>query len=261
MNRAERKRQAREDEEKLAHGLDPALRDPQPPAAMARMMHALFEQAKRDRNIDAPVKFLYAKAEATLERLKDIRVACKKGCAHCCHIWVSATAPEVLFVAKLIRRRNDAAAIDYVRAAHLLTKGYGFAIRAMHPSPCPMLDTATQACTVYDSRPLACRFTASPDPYVCERAFREVSRERVPVPLPNLIGRGSYEVATAIALKQSGLPHYYYEYNAALERALSREDAEAAWLSGEDIFADVRRDPHDVTRDAPVPQMIKLAFG
>jgi Fe-S-cluster containining protein len=261
MNRAERKRQSKDDERTLARGLDPQSQHPEPVAAMARQMSALFERARRDRNIDMPVKYLFSTAEATLGGLKDIRLACAKGCAHCCHIWVSATAPEVLYVAKLIRRRRDSQAVDRVRAAFQFTRSYSFSVRALHPAPCPMLNVGEQACTVYESRPLACRFTASPDAGVCERSFRQLTREAVPVPQRYLRGRGSYELATVMALKHAGLPHYFYEYNAALDRALAREDAEKAWLGGEDIFADVRRDPHDVLEDGPVPQLYRLAFG
>jgi hypothetical protein len=258
MNRAERKQQAKEDEKTLAQGLDPLSQDPGPLAAMARQIYALLERAKRDRNIDPPVKFLYAKADASLQRLKDIRVACRKGCAHCCHTWVSASAPEVLFVAKTLRRRAGTLA-ENVRAANALTKGYSFSVRALHPTPCPMLKD--DACSIYDSRPMTCRFAASPDAYICARVLRELSRETVPVPLNYLRGRGGYELSIVMALNQAGLPHYYYEFNAALTRALEQDDAERAWLGGEDVFADIRRDPHDVFQDCPVPQMVKLAFG
>jgi hypothetical protein len=258
MNRAERKQLAKDDEKTLAQGLDPRSQDPRSIAAMARQMHVLFERAKRDHNIDPPVKFLYAKADATLHRLKDLRVACRKGCAHCCHTWVSVTAPEVLFVAKSLRRRVDNSA-ENVRAANALTKGYSFSVRALHPTPCPMLKD--EACSIYGLRPVTCRFAASPDAYLCARVLRELSRETVPVPLNYLRGRGGYELSIAMALNQAGLPHYYYELNAALTRALEHDDAERAWLGGEDVFAQIRRDPHDVFQDPPVPQMMQLAFG
>src|SRR5215475_10154823 len=117
MNRAERKRQAKSDEETLAQGIEPGSQDAAPVAAMARQMYALLLRAIRERDIDPPVKYLYAKAQASLEQLKDIKVACRKGCSHCCHIWVSATAPEILYVARLLKRR-DAAILDSIRAAH-----------------------------------------------------------------------------------------------------------------------------------------------
>jgi Fe-S-cluster containining protein len=256
MDRAGRKRQAKDDEAKLARGLDPASADPEPVAAMARRMHELLLRARKEADIDPPVRYLYAKAEATLERLKQTRIACRKGCAHCCHIWVSATAPEILYVAKQVRRRG---AIEDVRAAHAATGRYSFSIRALHPTPCPMLKD--DACSIYETRPVSCRFAVSPDDNACRRVMREFARESVPVPIAHLKGRGGYEIASAIALHRAGLPHYYYELNAALARAVERDDAERAWLSGEDVFADCQRDLRDVLKGAPIPQMTKLAFG
>jgi len=61
-------------------------------------LQALLERAKRDQDIDPPVKYLHAKVDATLQGMKDIPIACRMGCSHCCHAWVSATAPEVLTV-------------------------------------------------------------------------------------------------------------------------------------------------------------------
>ena len=40
--------------------------------------------------------------------------------------------------------------------------------------------------------------------------------------MTHLKGRGAYEIALSLALKHVGLPHYYYELNAALTRALER---------------------------------------
>jgi len=174
---------------------------------MARQMHALIERAKRDRDVDPPVKYLYAKADATLDRLKDVRVACRKGCSHCCHVWVSATAPEILHVAKQVRRRSGAA--ENVRAAHAITGGYSFSVRALRPNPCPML--SEDACTIYEHRPVSCRYAASPDDYACRRVMRELVREVVPMPLLHKRGRGAYEIATVIALHRAALPHHYYE--------------------------------------------------
>jgi Putative zinc- or iron-chelating domain len=258
MDAAERDRQSKDDELLLAGGLDPSSDDPRPAAAMARRMHALFVAAKQERSIDAPVAYLYAKAEASLARLKDIRVACRKGCAHCCHVWVSATAPEILFLAKHVRARGMGAE-EAVHAAHALTRKDTFSLRALHPLPCPMLEN--DACSLYEYRPMACRFAASPDDFACRRVMREFSRETMPISMRHLRGRGLYEVSGAIALNRAGLPHFHYELNAGLSRALEREDAETAWLEGEDIFASCQRDPRDVLQGRPVSELTRLAFG
>src|SRR5215831_9661612 len=140
MNRAERKRRAKEDEKLLQAGIDPETRDPEPTAAMARQLYALFTAARRDRFIDPPVKYFHAKIEATLKAGPNLPVACAKCCSHCCHAWVSATAPEVLYLAKRIRKAGGAAVLERVRAAHLATREYDYGTRAQYPHPCPMLE-------------------------------------------------------------------------------------------------------------------------
>jgi hypothetical protein len=259
MNRADRKRQAKEDEQRLVRGIDTESRDAEPTAAMARQMYALLERAKRDHNIDPPVKYLHDKVDATLQGMKDIPVACAKGCSHCCHAWVSATALEVLFVAKLIRREAKSAAVENVRAAHFATKDFDFSERSRHPHPCPLL--VADLCSIYPSRPDACRFAVSMDAARCLRVLRNLSGEGIPTPGRHLRARGIYEMAMAIALRHAGFPYHHYEFNAALTRALEREDAERAWLAGEDIFAGVRRDPHDAFASNTTLLMYRRAFG
>jgi Putative zinc- or iron-chelating domain len=258
MNRAKRRRQSKDDGKRLARGIDPVSRDPEMTAAMGRQLHELFERAKRDRNINLPVEFLHAKMDATLRGLRDVPVACRKGCSHCCHIWVSVTAPEALFVAKVVRRRG-VPLIARVRAAHLATAAYDFETRDQHPHPCPLL--AEDICSIYDSRPSACRFAASADAAICARAYRDLSGENIPTPVVHMLGRSVYAVAVGIALKHATLPYHAYEFNAALARALEKDDAEQAWLGGEDIFADVMREPSDLFSAPQAHQMYDLAFG
>ena len=259
MNRAERRRKSKDDERQLKNGIEAESSDPAGTAAMTRIMSDLLETAKRDRNIEPPVRFLHAKVDATLHAMRTVRVDCKKGCAHCCRVWVSATIPEVLFIAKAMRRRSEAALAERVVATHRITSAYDFASRQRLYQQCPLL--VDDLCSVYETRPVSCRFWASANVAACLRVFRQSSGETVPTPMSYLKGRGAYEIALSLALKHVGLPHYYYELNAALTRALERADAESAWLGGEDVFFDVRRDPHDVSTDMLSRQLYKFAFA
>ncbi|HWP26018.1 MAG TPA: YkgJ family cysteine cluster protein [Xanthobacteraceae bacterium] len=259
MNRAERRRRAKEDEKILARGIDPEAQGPEQTAAMARQLHALLEEAKRERSIDPPVRYLHARIDATLRQLASIPVACKKGCSHCCHGWVSASAPEVLFVAKAVRRRSDPTVVGRIRTAFEITRDVEQAARSKHPHPCPLLEN--DACSLYAIRPGSCRFWASADAGICARAYHGISDEDIPAPRLNLVGRNAYAIALAAALKHAGLPHHLYEFNAALARAVERENAEREWLAGIDIFADVKRDPNDIFAGAPAHMMYSLAFG
>ena len=259
MNRSERRRKSKDDERQLKHGIDADTTDPAGAAAMTRLMSDLLETAKSDRNIEPPVRFLHSKVDATLQTMRSPPVDCKKGCAHCCRVWVSATIPEVLFIAKSLRRRKEIELAERVGAAHRITGAHDFASRQRLHQQCPLL--TDDLCSVYDTRPVSCRFWASTNVAACLRVFRQSSGETVPTPMIHLKGRGAYEISLSLALKHVGLPHYYYELNAALTRALERADAESAWLGGDDVFRDVQRDPHDVSTDALSRQLYKFAFA
>jgi Fe-S-cluster containining protein len=257
MNRAERKRQAKEDEKRLRHGIDPELKDPAPTAAMARQLFALFEEAKREGSVEAAMKFLYAKVTATLAA-QPIAVACARGCSFCCNGWVSATAPEILFVGRRVRAGGEALAAR-VAQAQAATEAFTLAERPNHPHPCPILED--HACSLYESRPFVCRLAASMDAKACERVIRLLAPETIPSPLRNLKTRELYEIAMTTALLRAGLPHRYYDLTGGLGRVLAREDAEAAWLAGEDIFDGVAMDPTDVMTKGNAQLVYRSAFG
>jgi hypothetical protein len=100
------------------------------------------------------------------------------------------------------------------------------------------------ACQVYQARPMTCRMAVSQSAEICARAFAPgAGPEHIPVPeyYPTL--RRGYSIALAGALRRAGFPACSYEFNAGMRIVLARPDAEAAWLAGEDLFADVPRDP------------------
>jgi hypothetical protein len=242
----------------LGPRIDPLSGDPEPTAEMARRLHTMFEVAKQNGNIDPPVNFLYSKLETTIQGFGPIPIACKKGCSHCCHVWVSATAPELLLIAKIVRRRGGEV-IDRLRAAHLYTKDFSFEERFRQPNPCPMLEQ--DVCSIYDSRPKACRLAVSGDASLCGRVYRQLTNEKIPTPTLHLGARPIYATAMAVALKRSQLPYNAYEFVAGLIRALDVPDAERAWLSGDNIFSHVMRDPGDVFAERTTQQVFKHAFG
>jgi Fe-S-cluster containining protein len=257
MDRAARRQQAKNDEKILAHGIDAADEDPAQTVALARQLYALFDRAKRDGDIAPPVRLLHAKIGATQKHAKKLALACAKGCSHCCKSWVSVPAPEILFIAR--RVRESAPLRERVAAAYGATKPMDAAQRLRVPVPCPMLES--DLCTIYEIRPMVCRFAASADEAACRSVFLYGSGGSIPTPLQNLKARGSYVFALSLALRNAGFSHHFYEFNAALARALERADCERAWLSGEDIFDGLPRDPTDILGHAQAPYLFRQAFG
>jgi Fe-S-cluster containining protein len=250
-------RRVQQDTLRVLPGIDPESTDPERVAALARLLHGMLIEAKTTGDIDPAVTLYHATITATVRGLSDIAIACTKGCSHCCHTWVSVYIPEALFIAKIIRRKGEAA-IDQVRRGHQLTKDYDFDARDHHPIACPLLEQ--DLCSIYENRPMTCRMAASADAGVCGRTYHHLTNEDIPMPAMFMLGRTAYAVAMASGLRKANLPHYAYEFNAALTRALATEDAERRWLSGEDLFADIHRDPTDQFTNPPAQQLYEYAF-
>jgi Fe-S-cluster containining protein len=169
-------------------------------------------------------------------------IACAKGCAFCCHVTVSATAPEIFLVAHTLRQQykdNFETILNRVRAADQRTRGMTSMERAKQKIPCALLDG--NVCSIYAARPGACRGFVSTSAKACERGF---NGENVQIETPAVWTslRSAHKQALWAALAASELPSEHYEFHHALRIALETPDAELRWLKGEDIFAGVARE-------------------
>ena len=241
MNRSERRRQSKEDHRVIARGLDIEARDGYQIVALMRVLRELIDDARRLQIVAPLMSFLYenmSKAERSAPR--DL-IACRKGCSHCCNIWVSATAPEILFAKRAMANGALQQIQTAISNAHAVTGPLSFDQRANIAHPCPLL--VDNLCQIYNHRPATCRTAASADAAICERSYLRVNGENSPTPAFYIALRQGYAVALAGALKHAGYPTDAYEFNAALQAAITRTDAEMAWLGGADVFAEVQRDP------------------
>lgn len=167
-------------------------------------------------------------------------LACHRGCATCCTLRVSATAPEVWLVARFLRQvlpALQARGIDLlaqVREADARTAGLDEAQRVALRRACPFI--AQGVCVIYGVRPLACRGHASHDLRACREAAAGL-RDEVPYSQAHRDVRGVVQNAMQSALREAGLAWASYEFNRALLMALDDEAAEAAWFAGEDVLA------------------------
>jgi Fe-S-cluster containining protein len=169
-------------------------------------------------------------------------LACRGGCAACCTLRVTATAPEILAVATYLRQ---AAATmpsfgqilqQRIAAATEVTAGLDDAQYMMLEQTCPFI--VDGHCVIYDVRPLACRGHASFDEDACREAiFGE--GDAVPVSQPHLLLRSYIQNAMQSALRDANLAWAIHEFVPALATAL-HEDATNAWTKGEDPLASSR---------------------
>jgi hypothetical protein len=261
MNRAERRRQLKDDERALARGMDAERADGPQIMVLMRLLHDRLEESRAAGSVSPLMAFFDANMRSAWRAEPKKALACRRGCAHCCHAWVSARAPEVLVARAAIPVREREAARAAVEAAFARTGAADPAERAAMAAPCPML--LDGQCRIYAARPATCRTAVSLDAAICASAFRP-GAEAMGIPTPDfhLVMRRGYAIALAGALKRAGYPAASYEFVGALRAALARPDAEAAWLAGEDVFGGVQTDPGSDPFEHPRNlKVFELAFA
>jgi hypothetical protein len=149
-------------------------------------------------------------------------VACRRGCAFCCHVNVDVTPLEAI---RLARHAPPGAAAAQGDAA----------ARA----PCPLL--VDGACSQYEARPFACRSVFSPDARRCEAGFTGTASTPVPsLEWPRYLAAG-YITGEIAALDDVGLASHMVSLRQALTVLGGDRGAVLRWLNGADVFP--RRDP------------------
>lgn len=252
--------QLQQDENAIANGLDTIARHGGEVVALMRVLHARLQDAQAIGSVAPLMEFLAANMDKAALRVAHVKVACHKGCAHCCHRWVTVFAPEAIHVVKSLGARR-AAAQGAVQASLEQTRGTDIHQRGRMTLACSLLG-ADGACSVYETRPLTCRTGTSIDADVCARVYSGSSDEGVT--FPGVWGRMrlGYSLALTGALRHAGLSFTPAEYQHALERVMTAPECEAQWLAGTDIFAGLPQDPAGDPFQVPENRaLFTAAFG
>jgi Fe-S-cluster containining protein len=217
------------------------------PLAFFRAQQKAFAETLRERQgSENLVDGLLIQAYTSFDRNVEIQaegmqpLACRKGCATCCTLRVTATAPEVLMIGRYVRWSADklkALNIDLaerIAAANEKTRGLDEQQRVALRLRCPYIHNGV--CLIYQVRPLACRGHASYDVRACVEAAAGRSDE-IPYSTPHMTVRSLVQNAMQSALRNAGLAFGLYELNHAVCLALQNEACCQAWLSGVDVFA------------------------
>lgn len=144
MDDENRERNARAKQRQIAflEALPKALRDEEDSIpVVVRAMNA-SSRSKLQR--------IYRLADAIMEHRKPF-VACKKGCADCCHMNITISTEE----AARIGAASGRTVVKLLNSVHRETSAFA-------SIPCPFLE-AGSACSIYADRPLVCRNHASFD--------------------------------------------------------------------------------------------------
>ncbi|RCW66265.1 YkgJ family cysteine cluster protein [Pseudorhodoferax soli] len=145
----------------------------------------LVRAAQKASTASQRVLWLQRAASAWAKPIEKV-AACRKGCAHCCHISVTISAVE----AAAIGRHVGVKPAQPDKAVHLqcLLQDMQQAISEVQtisartePSPCPFL--VDDACSIYEARPMACRLLLNLDDD--ELLCKLITGQAVPVPYAN----------------------------------------------------------------------------
>ncbi|HEY9192600.1 MAG TPA: YkgJ family cysteine cluster protein, partial [Methyloversatilis sp.] len=156
-------------------------------------------------------------------------VACGKGCSTCCTVRVTATAPEVLLMARHLREvcAPDVCVrlVQRIAQADNDTRHVDEESRVAMRRPCPFIGD-DGACVVYPVRPLACRGHASHDRNACVQAASGLI-DRIPLSVAHRTVRSLVQNAMQSALRDAGYAWASYELNHALRLALADPGTDA----------------------------------
>jgi hypothetical protein len=169
-------------------------------------------------------------------------LACGKGCHHCCYATVGVLAPEVLFLADGLRGQLSTEDLSSLQARsnrlrrRLDSMDRGAKLDAH--MPCALVQN--RACSAYEARPLACRWTNSPSLQACLDIL--VHRSRAVLEMEEARYQPTQEVWQGLraGLRDMGLDASLLALDAALSTALAQPDAAERYLSGEPVFDEAR---------------------
>lgn len=126
INRADRRRQAKEDEKRVARGLDARLAPQGQIVALIRALDQKLKTSIQRRSVSPLMEFVYSSMSGGARLIRDAPIACGRGCSHCCHSWVDAGPAEVLFAVKSLPAAQRVRVAEAVEHMCALTGGKPF---------------------------------------------------------------------------------------------------------------------------------------
>ncbi len=166
--------------------------------------------------------------------------ACRPGCAHCCHLRVGVSIPELLVIFYELQARSTEEGLAYFKArvADTLARGNTLKEEFWHGSqtPCPFLDEGGR-CLIYAIRPFSCRAYHSTDDTVCRQGFEEKREVQVPC-FP--LYRACTDMYSSVFIKvlaDKGFASRQVGFVKGLDILCRDDTAMDRWLNKEDVFS------------------------
>jgi len=170
-------------------------------------------------------------------------LACRAGCAWCCHFTVDVRAAEVFrileFVEQSFTPEERARVYAEVRANSAALKDLGEDERVARNLECPFLRYGS--CSVYLVRPQTCRNYHATNAEGCRQSYEEPENLEIdPDFAPGVYQAGGAHVeAVSAAMGDAGYDVDAYELNGALDAALCDPGARDRFTSGLKPFVDL----------------------
>ena len=202
-----------------------------------------FSEVVTEKSVPEAIEGLVHLAEKLTAAYKEAEpptspIHCRAGCAHCCHMRVHVTAPEVIFLAQFIRESFSEVQLQGLKSrlkeADRITSGMNDEEHGMAHVPCPLL--VDHHCSAYEARPLECRGYVSMSADACRQASRNYDAWNVPLYYPQYSIFKNVQTGLLAALVGAGYDIELLELTSALRIALDNPDAGEQWLAGKDVF-------------------------
>ncbi len=168
-------------------------------------------------------------------------VACREGCASCCHVAVDVQAHEVLYAADHIQLHFSpqalSDALERLDAHRRRVAGFTGRDRDQSRQACALLRAG--ACSIYAGRPQPCRAHHTSDAAACEAHLTDPAVAITGVYIPALRAR-MFSVMLGVdeAIEAAGYDERAYDFGSALHEALTNPLCLDAWMHQRTTFPD-----------------------
>lgn len=235
---------------------------------------AAAERLRSDRQADAVLAIVkeakaradraWSDAAAAVDRAGPAPIACRAGCAWCCHQAVAVLPAEALTIAAYLRRTLPAAELSGLieRLPTAAPRPGAAATRSLAERACAFLEGGR--CRIYPVRPFRCRGVQSRDAEICRWDAEHPGappsarpQRAISAPFVTLAARLADAAARGVAAAclEAGLDHANLELESGVRLALTAVDAAQGYRAGEKLFAAAAlmpEEPGSVSGDAGV---------